>query len=373
MFSSYRLGEEATFYFIYFKKKPKTENDHIMVLDHNNNGYKWTFADNDTKTVGGGWNEIVSKYPELKKYERLLVNKKLDDNERNFIEKLSNFSDHPSQPLELFNQFSYKEKAQALKSVVNLSDNIWKTLDSTLRNEFLSIGPNLTDHQADDLKPNEIKRYKNNRIISIEQLKQNNLLKINNYDSLDTISRNSIAAYNYAHKVLNGENVPDIILKGIARESQDAYNYADLVLKWENVPDIIMNSIITDPFQATMYATNILNGVNVPSKVLNYIASSSVNSYKYASFLNGDNVPEKIIRSISLEPRLAFNYVTVILHGKKVPDILLNSIQKDINVREEYLKYLEWKDNRRKLKFQENYKSLSTFDKLFEKAVKAKR
>jgi hypothetical protein len=168
MFYNYRLGKESTFYFIYFKKKPKNKEDHIMVLDHTKHGYEWTFADNRTQKVKGGWDEIVSDYPELKPYEKLLVNKKLDDKERILIDRIERFARFPS--LKIFNAFTYEEKAQALKSVINLPDGIWKTLDSTLRNEFLSVGPNLTKYQADDLKPNEIERYKKNRTLAYPML-----------------------------------------------------------------------------------------------------------------------------------------------------------------------------------------------------------
>ena len=181
MFSNYRLGEEATFYFIYFKKKAKTENDHIMVLDHNNNGYKWTFADNDTQEVDGGWDEIIRKYPELNPYEKLLINKELDDDERNLINKIEKFVNRPI--FYFFNKFSYKEKAQALKSVINLPDDIWKTLDSALRNEFLSIGSNLTEYQANDLKTNEIERYKKTRDISTTVLMDEGNFQKNTIDS----------------------------------------------------------------------------------------------------------------------------------------------------------------------------------------------
>jgi hypothetical protein len=294
MFSSYRLGKESTFYFIYFKKKAKTENDHIMVLDHTNSGYEWTFANNDTETIGGGWNEIVSKYPELKKYERLLINKKLDDTEKLFLQKLENFTNTPT--LEEFSKLSYKEKVQALKSVVDLPDDIWKTLDSTLRNEFLSIGPNLTDHQANDLKPNEIERYKKMRNISFPQLVDEEFWIYNKHDNIENIRNKPIAyaliiydmIYNgkqppeeYFKQYLSSESdmeyfsdtshhtvsifksmvdadmqMPDILLDTLKRNDyfivrknfKDSFYYADHYLKWKDVPHQILQTIEKSPF-----------------------------------------------------------------------------------------------------------------------------
>lgn len=277
MFSNYRLGKESTFYFIYFKKKPKTEKDHIMVLDHTNKGYEWTFADNATREVKGGWQEIVSKYPELGRYENLLVNKKLDDEERGFIKKLTNFINNPT--LERFNQFSYKQKAQALKSVINLSDEIWKTLDSVLRNEFLSIGPNLTNYQADDLKSNEIERYKKTRALSFDQLGTKFI--INKCDSVNIkdkfikrVASTSSSAYQYARDVLRGKNVPDLVIKSIASHTPFAYNYALLTLKNENVPDVIIKSIASDIRYAYAYAVDGLDWQNVPKEIIKSIQNS---------------------------------------------------------------------------------------------------
>jgi hypothetical protein len=179
MYSNYRLGQESTFYFIYFKKKPVTENDHIMVLDHTKNGYMWTFKDNNTQSVGGGWDGIVSKYPELKPYEKLLVNKKLDDSEKKEIETIKDFTKKPT--LEKFKSVDYQTQSKLLKSIIDLPDDIFDVLDSYLINEFLSIGPNLTPHQADSLKPNQVQRYVKTRELSYDQL-DTRYYKFNKHD-----------------------------------------------------------------------------------------------------------------------------------------------------------------------------------------------
>ena len=83
----------------FFRKVDETEeeyNDHIMVLDHTRDGYEWTFSNNDTKKVAGGWDEIVAKYKELIPYRDLLVNKKLDNVEREEIKTIDDFINDPS-------------------------------------------------------------------------------------------------------------------------------------------------------------------------------------------------------------------------------------------------------------------------------------
>ena len=182
MYFNYRSSKDSTFYFIYFKKKPRTANDHIMVLDHTKHGYEWTFENNDTKKVSGGWDEIVQKYPELKDYKDLLSNKKLDDTERAEIKNIKEFIKNPT--LKKFKTFDYTTKAKALKSGSNIPDDVFKTLDSTLMNEFLSVGPNLTPYQADSLKENQLKWYLKNRNIQAEQLITNNIYKFNKHDEV---------------------------------------------------------------------------------------------------------------------------------------------------------------------------------------------
>jgi hypothetical protein len=178
MYSSYRLGKASTFYFIYFKKKPVTENDHIMVLDHTNDRYEWTFKNNNTQPVEGGWDEIVSKYPELKPYKNLLVNKKLEDSEKKEIEDIRYFSENPT--LEKFKSVDYSTQSKFLKSIINLPDNIFEVLDSYLINEFLSIGPNLTTNQANSLTDSQIRRYIKTREQSIDQIGE--YLNLNKHD-----------------------------------------------------------------------------------------------------------------------------------------------------------------------------------------------
>lgn len=76
MYSSYRYGDEGgeasldkatSFYFIFFKKIPKSDIKHICVLNiRKDKSLAWTFADNDTKDTT--WEEVLQTYPILSKY-----------------------------------------------------------------------------------------------------------------------------------------------------------------------------------------------------------------------------------------------------------------------------------------------------------------
>jgi hypothetical protein len=333
MFTNYRLNKDSTFYFIFFKKKSPEENDHIMVLDHTKNGYEWTFKDNDTQPVDGGWDEIVSKYDELAKYKDILQNKKLTEEERVFATRLEGFSRNPS--LQSFKEFTYKEQAQALKSIVDLPNEIWDVLDSTLRNEFISIGPNLTEYQADDLKPNEESRYKKTRALSFDQLAENYFLKFNKHDDINQIASRAVTAYRYANNVLKWQNVPDKFIKGIASDSGYAHDYAKDVLKGQNVPDIIIKSIASKPNYAYHYARYVLKGQNVPDEFIKSIASDVEFAYQYAKdVLKGQNVPDEIIKRIASDTSYAYDYIAAVLKWQNVPDEFIK------NVPDEFIKVI---------------------------------
>jgi hypothetical protein len=368
MFKNYRLGKESTFYFIFFKKKSTEENDHIMVLDHTKNGYEWTFKDNNTQRVNGGWDEITQKYPELAKYKDLLQNKKLTNEEQVFTKRLQEFANRPS--LQKFKEFPYKEQAQALKSIVNLPDEIWDVLDSTLRNEFISTGPNLTEHQADDLKPNELARYKKTRALSFPQLAQDNLLIINKYDDINQIASDVEEAYYYAKDVLKWQNVPDVIIKGFASDAEYALYYAEEVLKGQNVPDVIIKGFASDAARAYYYAKYILKGQNVPDEIIKSIVSDAEYAYYYAKdvlkwqnvpdeiikgiasdvdcvkeVLKSQNVPDVFIKGIASDAAYASYYAKDVLKGQNVPDVIIKGIASDAEYAYFYAKYiLKWQD-----------------------------
>jgi hypothetical protein len=251
LYSKYRMDKESTFYFIYFKKKPKTANDHIMVLDHTNYGYEWTFVNNDTQKVNGGWNEIIKKYPELAKYENLLSNKKLDDAEQLEVQNIKEFVQTPT--LKKFQTFDYSTKIKALKSGINIPDDVYQTLDSTLINEFLSVGPNLTPQQADSLRENQLKWYLKNRNIQVEQLRKNNVYKFNKHDENVPVIKNKIDEdTNKANNVIssyNNNKTDDIILTG------------EFLLKLpSNIPTIVRGSF-------DCYRTQITSLQGAPEKV----------------------------------------------------------------------------------------------------------
>jgi hypothetical protein len=278
MFSNYRFNDLATFYFIYFKKKPKTATDHIMVLDRNRRGYDWTFADNNTKEVEGGWNEIVRKYPELTKYEKLLVNKELDNVEKDFLERKRNFKKQlPSytndpdvdfdKAVLLWNKFSHKEKAAVLSDYYDdtLHDVIWKQLDSGLRNEYININPNLSDYQMDDLKPNEILRYKKVRdtLFDDEYPDYYPEFSANKLDDIENVLKHPFFAMTYMMSWKNNlENIPYEVYELLADDPYLALEYAEWVV--ENAPNTM---IPADIYESIMESER---GSDISDELRNY-------------------------------------------------------------------------------------------------------
>jgi hypothetical protein len=410
-YSSYRLSNESTFYFIYFKKKPKTENDHIMVLDHTNNGYQWTFADNMTQRVRGGWDEIVGDYPELKPYENLLVNKKLNDDERNLTKKIEKLNKHQS--LDFFNTFSYREKSQALKSVANLSDEIWKTLDSILRNEFLSVGPNLTKYQADDLKPNQIERYKKTRILSVIHLYNEDVFNFNKHDeNTDDLMEKISTSYNASLKyfknryflnytikdldVFPDEEIP--IVQRIATDPQESFlllSGNNRIYYWDRVGDIIIDGISKNA-KWSVEALELFNSSKIdeptPVKLLYGVLSDIRTTIMYVlrSIANSIEIHPVIVDFFKdydnakiLMRNLNMKYIHQIKEDNKyLYNVLTNHIANSYDESLDYAINAKWKNLpkpiydtlKRETKIpsdatiEEKYKKISTFDRLFEEA-----
>lgn len=157
MYGTYRLSKASTFYFVYFKKIPKKDERHIMVLDRTKDGWEWTFGKNKTRKVKGGWDEIVKTFPVLAKYESLFVNKPLIDKEKVYLKQLKEFAGNPN--LQKFNEFTIEQKADALKFGMKIPLDLFKSLDKYLRNEWISVGPKMSDDIYKLLKENEIKRF----------------------------------------------------------------------------------------------------------------------------------------------------------------------------------------------------------------------
>lgn len=158
MYNSYRIQNASTFYFIFFKTIPITDDRHIMVLDKQSDNWEWTFRNNDTKPIKGGWPTIEKQFPVLKKYKDLFINNPLTEEERVNYAKIQEFVKTPS--LEIFASANYELKVLFVKSGVTLKDEIFKTLDSNLLNDYISVGSSLTKFQADSLNPSQIERYR---------------------------------------------------------------------------------------------------------------------------------------------------------------------------------------------------------------------
>jgi hypothetical protein len=181
MYNNYRLSKQSSFYFIFFKKTPKTNPEHIMVLDNNDKGYEWTFADNNTEQTS--WQEIVTKFPILKEYKNLFQHQELTQGEMTNLETLDamNYMAIEEQ-LATFKTLPYSVKGDFLKTQVDLRDEIFVELDKNLRNDFISIGPNLTVKQVKALTSTEKARYLETRKISVPQLLSHYLYDFNELD-----------------------------------------------------------------------------------------------------------------------------------------------------------------------------------------------
>ena len=158
-----------------------------------------------------------------------MVNKELDNVEKDFLERKRNFqkqlpsyTNDPNVDFDkavlLWNKFSHKEKAGILADYYDdtLHDVIWKQLDSGLRNEYININPDLSDYQMDDLKPNEILRYKKVRDTLFEDEYPDSYpeFNANKLDDIENVLKHPFFAMTYMMSWKNDlENVPYEVLQ----------------------------------------------------------------------------------------------------------------------------------------------------------------
>jgi hypothetical protein len=124
-----------------------------MVLDRTNEGWEWTFGKNQTRVIEGGWDEVVETFPVLAKYENLFVNKPLDDEEKDYQKQLKKFVQSPTK--DKFDQFTYQQKADVLKFGMLIPIDVFESLDKYLRNEWVSVGPKMSDDIYQKLSSSE--------------------------------------------------------------------------------------------------------------------------------------------------------------------------------------------------------------------------
>ena len=351
MYNDYRLTKESSFYFIFFKNKPKSARDHIMVLDHRDDGYEWTFAENDTQRVRGGWDTIVDRYPELEPYEDLFEKMPLTQEEREFNQRIDMFTSFGNQnPIDFEKTFEYKERPTVLKRMFNtMNDKLWDSLDSFLRNEFIGMGPNLSQHMIDSLKPNEREYYKKRRDIIMTQtlggLDPDDPdsadviynIEVNELDSDQTIDfllehdSGQELIYRYLmKKVQHGASYKDLpagIIYELLISKRFGYDTARYIAGFNNLDKDMLDRVFENisPTDATAYATEILEGKNVPTSLIDKICKSRYSVSRFAEYykkvlnLPASELPPLLLQYAMRVPMVA-EEVYGVYDGKDIPE-----------------------------------------------------
>lgn len=162
MYSSYRMNQGSTFYFIFFKKRSKSDPKHIMVLDRANHGWQLTFADNNTKTVEK--ETIFKEYPELLKYINLFVNTPLTDSETATYNAIDKYNQSPTHyRSRKFDSIDRDIRVELLRQPRGVGNDVFDTLDTNEVNELVTNGVAMSNYQLNRLTPSQLKRYKHTR------------------------------------------------------------------------------------------------------------------------------------------------------------------------------------------------------------------
>ena len=215
MYDSYRLQKESTFYFIFFKKIPKTNPKHIMVLDHTKDGWEWTFQDNNTKETT--WDKVVKTFPILAQYKDLFINNPLTDAEEDKMEFIASiFANTPAQQKKIFLNADRDFQIVALQQGITITDELFSYLVNAnlwdYINEYVSTGLNLTPLQADAIQEKGgaiLKQYLKQREISIPTLVDARVYRYNILDASlllvqQYIQDDNEAAYDKVEEVIKG-------------------------------------------------------------------------------------------------------------------------------------------------------------------------
>ncbi len=353
MYNDYRLTKESSFYFIFFKKKPRSARDHIMVLDHRNDGYEWTFAENVTKRVHGGWDEIAERYPELAPYENLFEKMPLTQEERELNERIDRFVNvlNVKDPKTFEQMFEYKERPTVLKRMFSqMTDGLWDSLDSFLRNEFLGSGPNLSPHMISDLKPNEREYYKKRRDLMMKQTLSQldpddegeaeeviDEISLNDLDSDQTIDyllehpAGYKAIYGYfMNKVRYGTSYKDLdqnLLYELLTNRATSYNTARYIIGIDNLDADMKESILDNmsTIDATNYAVDVLKGKNVPDKIIDKMVKSRYGISRFGEYykevleLPASKLPPYLLQLAMRDNKVA-EEIYLAYDGKDLPE-----------------------------------------------------
>lgn len=167
LYSSYRLRDQSSFYFVRLKKRTDEKKNgeyvdpaHLMVIDALPRGeYNWTWADNGSQghgTTRVTKEQAIKEFPELKPaFDKIITAKPLTRDEKSKIEKFNELASDFD--VKIFNSLKYSEKEEFIQQGgVELAFDVWKTLDKNLRNEYLKNIENFDREIFEDLKPNEI-------------------------------------------------------------------------------------------------------------------------------------------------------------------------------------------------------------------------
>jgi len=170
LYSSYRLRDQSSFYFVRLKKRTdeKKNNDyvdpaHLMVIDALPKGeYNWTWADNGSQghgTTRVTKEQAIKEFPELKPaFDKIITAKPLTRDEKSKIEKFNELANDFD--ANTFNSLKYPEKEEFIQQGgAKLPFDAWKTLDKNLRNEYLKVVEDFDSKIFQDLKENEKKVF----------------------------------------------------------------------------------------------------------------------------------------------------------------------------------------------------------------------
>jgi len=351
LFNSYRLLQEATFYFVYFKNEEAKNNiakeELIVIHAYPYDKYQINYA-TENRDYEKTKEKLISEFPVLEVPFNQDVFKRipLTDKER-IMKELENIN----YILEINN---VDEQLLWIELGKRIRDNEWEQITSVepVLAKYIEVGAYDIPDSIIINNPKFKKRYEQKLAqrfdIKVENGRWGGITKDELYTAVQlgkTIKYEKISEA-LARDILKGKDVPQEFIQSFIKDPKLAYYYASEVLKGQNVPPEAIQSFIKNPQYAYRYARGVLKGQNVPPEFIQSFSQDPELAYYYAKdVLKWKDVPQEFIQSISQHPKLAYAYASDVLNGKDVPQEFIQSIIQDPGRAYDYAsEVLKWKD-----------------------------
>lgn len=139
MYGTYRNIHHRTFYFIIDENKPQSDKYYMSALQIEKRGsYVLTSSFNDNDK-GVNWDEVVSIYPEIKDYKKLITYRDMDQDELESISITDRINEIPGSPNEFARQTQNIKDEYISNGGIITKVLSWKSMNNDLKTKYIDL------------------------------------------------------------------------------------------------------------------------------------------------------------------------------------------------------------------------------------------